>query len=76
MELSMDLAVDDPGLEAGVRAAKGYCRCHGSELNDFQGQSLRKSWRKRLSSCEVQYSSELLGAKGFKFPHPPPVFVL
>ena len=57
MELIMNLAVDDLGLEAGVCVAKGYCRCHdGSELNHFQRQSLRKSWRRRLSSCSQQRS--------------------
>ena len=35
MELSIDRAVDDAGLEAGVRVAEGHRGGHsGSELND------------------------------------------
>ena len=54
VESSIDRAVDDLGLKAGVRIAKGCRECHdGNELNDgFQRQSLRKSWRMRLSSAQ------------------------
>ena len=43
MELSVDRAVDDPGLESGISIAKAYC---GRHVDTVRGDGLSVSERR------------------------------